>query len=182
MYHLENPRVGASWPNFGLYELASKYVRVLFDGAGADELFGGYHWRYAEPEYKNVLSRTGQWGPICQQLMDDTIGTDSIYDRYKIDAEWFLSGVLEVVDKLSMAHSVEVRVPFLDNDLVDFAVTIPAEYKSGKQVLKDAFADALPQEIISGPKKGFTSPDWLTSDGDTQAQRWNNEAINQLTK
>ena len=182
MYHLENPRVGASWPNYGLYELASKFVRVLFDGAGADELFGGYHWRYEQQDYQNVLSRTGQWNAICQQLMDDAIGADTIYDRYKIDADWFLPGVLEVVDKLSMAHSVEIRVPFLDNDLVDFAQTIPAEYKLNKQVLKDAFSDMLPPEIISGAKKGFTSPDWLTADGNTQAQRWNNAAINELTK
>lgn len=182
MYHLESPRVGASWPNYGLYQLASKYVRVLFDGAGADELFGGYTWRYMAENYRDVLSRTGLWNSVCQSLMECKLGVDSIYSRYQVDAQWFLPGVLEVVDKLSMAHSVEIRVPFLDNDLVDFAVTIPSEYKFDKQILKDAFSDVLPAAVIHGSKKGFTSPDWIDAPGETQAERWSNAALNKLTE
>jgi len=183
MYHLENPRVGASWANYGLYELASKFVKVLFDGTGADELFGGYSWRYdLNTPYKNILSRTGEWSAICQGLLDEKLEIDTLMGRYQIDAEWFLTGVLEVVDKLSMAHSIETRVPFLDNDLVDFAVTLPSEYKVGKQVLKDAFSDVLPAAVLSGSKKGFTSPDWIQAEGKNQAQRWNNAAIDSLKK
>lgn len=181
MYSLENPRVGASWANYGLYELASKFVKVLFDGAGADELFGGYDWRY-EGNYTDKLSRTGHWNQICQELMDSELGADTIYDRYKIDGKWFLSGVLEVVDKLSMAHSIEVRLPFLDNELVDFACSLPASYKKNKQILKDAFGNQINSLVLKSPKKGFTSPDWIKSAGDTQAQRWNSSAISLIKK
>ena len=66
-----------------------------------------------------------------------------------------------------MAHGLEVRSPFLDHRLVDFASTIPGEYsirgRSGKQVLKRAYANLIPNEISRRPKAGFTVPigDWI---------------------
>lgn len=176
---LEDLRVGASWSNYGLYELASKYVKVLFDGAGADELFGGYGWRYdMSKQYNNaILNRTGfDWTlPECADA------PDTLENRFKFDADHFLEGVLLVVDKLSMAHTIEARVPFLDNDLVDFALTIPNQWRNDKQILKDAFADILPPAILSAPKRGFGSPDWIPGKGN-QANKWAEAAINEWKK
>ena len=45
-YHLEEPRVGQSYPNYYAAKLASKHVKVVLNGAGGDELFAGYPWRY----------------------------------------------------------------------------------------------------------------------------------------
>ena len=45
-WHLEEPRVGQSYPNFYMAQLASKFVKVVLSGTGGDELFGGYPWRY----------------------------------------------------------------------------------------------------------------------------------------
>lgn len=176
---LEDLRVGASWSNYGLYELASKYVKVLFDGAGADELFGGYGWRYdMSKQYNNgVLNRTGFDCP----LPECADAADTLENRFKFDADHFLEGVLLVVDKLSMAHTIESRVPFLDNDLVDFALTIPNQWRKDKQILKDAFADILPPEILSAPKRGFSSPDWIPGKGN-QANKWAEAAINEWIK
>ena len=98
----------------------------------------------------------------------------------------FLHGLFLVEDKLSMAHSLETRVPFMDNDLVDLAQRIPAKYKlreltgesqvdenelggkverfyrdtgDGKLVLRDALATLLPSEVTSRAKQGFSAPD-----------------------
>ena len=66
-------------------------------------------------------------------------------------------------DKLSMAHSVESRVPLLDNELVEYVARIPAEFKmrSGrsKAVLRLAMRGLVPDETLSRRKQGFTPPD-----------------------
>jgi asparagine synthase (glutamine-hydrolysing) len=66
-----------------------------------------------------------------------------------------------------MAHSVEVRPPFLDHRLAEFACSLPGRFKikAGrvKNILKDAVADLLPSELIARPKEGFIMPinEWL---------------------
>ncbi len=69
---------------------------------------------------------------------------------------------LEKVDKASMAVGLEVRVPFLDHELVEFAATIPAKYKvrglSTKSILKKAFLSCLPPQTLRKRKHGFTPP------------------------
>jgi asparagine synthase (glutamine-hydrolysing) len=173
--HLDDLRVGASWSNYGLYQLASKYVKVLLDGAGSDELFGGYVWRYdmAKDYEKEILQRTSYEGEY-------KFYPDSLMKRMKFDAENFLQGVLSVVDKLSMAHTIEVRVPFLDNDLVDYVLTLPLEYLKDKILLKKAFPE-IGEKILTSPKKGFSSPDWIEGDG-KQSDKWSVKALELYTK
>ena len=73
-------------------------------------------------------------------------------------------------DKMSMAHSLELRVPYLDKVLVEHAQTIPAEFKTRdnvtKAVLRSASIKTLPQEWVNRPKKGFPVPiiEWLRQD------------------
>jgi len=69
--------------------------------------------------------------------------------------------LLHKVDKMSMAHAIEARVPFLDHRLVEFSFKIPAKYKikqGGKYILKKAFKDRLPKEIINREKQPFLVP------------------------
>lgn len=179
IYHLEDLRAGASWPNYGMYQEAQKHVRILFDGAGADELFAGYDWRYHNPNYWSVVNRTGMQCDWIREYFDDREW--GVYDRFDYDANYFLPAILMVGDKLSMAHTLEVRYPFLDNDLVDFCTRLPFEFKRNKRILKDAFRDDLPPEILNGPKKGFTSPDWFPGDGN-QARRWSEAALKSWKK
>ncbi|HBC08471.1 MAG TPA: asparagine synthetase B, partial [Rhodospirillaceae bacterium] len=84
-------------------------------------------------------------------------------------------GVLTKVDRASMAHGLEVRAVYLDNDLVDFVRRLPADYKLSanrrKIVLKKALEGLLPNDILNRPKKGFGIPlqTWLNHiDFDTQ--------------
>ncbi len=70
--------------------------------------------------------------------------------------------MLTKVDLMSMANSLEVRVPFLDVDVVNFITSLPDDYKINgtgrKRILQDAFRDVLPAELYNRPKKGFEVP------------------------
>jgi asparagine synthase (glutamine-hydrolysing) len=77
--------------------------------------------------------------------------------------------LLRDTDQMSMAHALEVRVPFLDHELVQFALGIPDSYKfphSPKKLLVDAFKSAIPKEVVDRPKMGFTFPwnHWLKNE------------------
>ncbi len=92
-----------------------------------------------------------------------TNGTFDINRLLYIDQQtWLPDTYLEKGDKASMAVGLEVRVPFLDHELVEFAATIPARYKvrgfSTKYILKKAFSSRLPPETLRKRKHGFTPP------------------------
>jgi asparagine synthase (glutamine-hydrolysing) len=78
--------------------------------------------------------------------------------------------MLVKVDRMSMSRSLEVRVPFLDHKIVDFAFSLPAEYKidnkQRKKILKDAYRKDLPAELYNRGKKGFEVPllKWFRTD------------------
>lgn len=220
-WHLEEPRVGQSYPNFYAAKLASKFVKVVLSGAGGDEIFGGYPWRY----YRGAVSRdfddyVDHYYGFWQRLVDDKelprllapvwgdvqqasprqtfrdvfLNHDNCLSRPEdyinhslyFEAKTFLHGLLVVEDKLSMAHGLETRVPFLDNDLVDFAMRCPVRLKlnnlsdalrmnenepgdkrgkyflktnDGKQILRDAMQATMPKGIADGAKQGFSAPD-----------------------
>jgi asparagine synthase (glutamine-hydrolysing) len=66
------------------------------------------------------------------------------------------------VDKMTMATSVEARVPFLDHHLVEYAMSLPVDLKikgaSGKHILKHALEKVLPSDLLYRPKRGFGAP------------------------
>jgi len=87
------------------------------------------------------------------------------------DMKLYLEGdILFKVDRASMATSLEVRVPFLNRDIVDYANGLPLELKlrrlTGKYLLKKSMSRFLPAEVIKRPKKGFNMPvaHWLNSE------------------
>lgn len=220
-WHLEEPRVGQSYPNFYAAQLASKFVKVVLSGAGGDELFGGYPWRYyravVNDDFEHYVEKYyGFWqrlipnndikrvfspiaGDVSHVCTRDIFGDvfqkhaasltrpeDYINHSLYFEAKTFLHGLLVVEDKLSMAHSLETRVPFLDNDLVDFAMKIPARMKlgnlgdvvrlnenepgsktekyfqktkDGKLVLRKVMERHIPSVITEREKQGFSAPD-----------------------
>jgi asparagine synthase (glutamine-hydrolysing) len=81
----------------------------------------------------------------------------------KSDLAWYDAGtLLRDSDVVSMANGLELRVPFLDHDLVDYMLTLPSSYKRHKgrhkSLLIDACADILPREVSEAPKRGFEMP------------------------
>src|SRR5690606_554370 len=80
-----------------------------------------------------------------------------------VDTRFYLpNDMLVKVDRMSMAHGLEARVPFLDYTLVEFAAKLPANYKLrgrvGKYILRKVMADRLPQTTLTRPKAGFNIP------------------------
>jgi len=201
---------------------------VVMSGAGGDELFGGYPWRYyravvcdgfedyvdqyygfwqrllnnndlrrmfapIEGDVRNVWTRD-----IFRDVLKGQKGVPDTHQDYinqslYFESKTFLHGLFVVEDKLSMAHGLEVRVPFMDNDLVEFAMRCPVDLKlnnlaevvrinendpgdkkdkhfrktnDGKQILRDMMGKYIPESITKAAKQGFSSPDasWFRGD------------------
>lgn len=97
------------------------------------------------------------------------------------------SAMLTRLDRASMAHSVEARVPFLSHKMVDWALTVPAEFKlrgnTGKFILRRAVEPWLPADILKRPKQGFQIPmaAWLRGRfGDFAQSVWHDSGASQL--
>lgn len=226
--HIEEPRVGQSYPNYYIARLASKFVKVALAGTGGDEMFGGYPWRYFRgchttscKEYTSEYYEFWQrlipngglekvFAPIWDQVkhVDTREIFESVFPKnlapanspagyinksLYFESKTFLHGLLTVEDKLSMAHGLEVRVPFLDNDLVDFAMRLPVAMKlklpampdrldenepgpksakyflrtgDGKLLLRKALTPFVSKAVSEAPKQGFSGPDasWFRGD------------------
>ena len=113
---------------------------------------------------------------------------------------YLVDDILVKVDRTSMAHSLEVRVPLLDHQFMEYAAKIPSRHKlnggEGKFILKKALKDIVPPEILNRSKRGFSMPlaDWFRHDlkpvfersvltGDAQICTWfEKSAIEQMWK
>lgn len=235
IHHLEDLRVGQSYPNYYVARLASKFVTVVLSGGGGDEIFGGYPWRYYRGEAAGREDFLERHYRSWQRLVPDedkprlwndatrrAIGEHRAYDAFRavyggwrggfssvadrisaslyFELKTFLHGLLVVEDKLSMAHSLEARVPFLDNDLVDFALRLPVrlklgdlagplvvqdenvpqkrrlselQSKAGKVILRRAARGLVPDDVVERTKQGFSAPDasWFRGESITYINR-----------
>jgi asparagine synthase (glutamine-hydrolysing) len=111
----------------------------------------------SSPEYAARKSACTQW-----------IDGGGINDVLYSDVQLVLpNDMLKKVDSMSMANGLEVRVPFLDHEVVDYAFTLPSHYKidgrARKRILRDAFASLVPASVLHKRKHGFEVPlmDWF---------------------
>lgn len=96
----------------------------------------------------------------AKEYLDGSRGLDPLNRALRIDtAGWLPDDLLMKVDRATMAHGLEARVPFLDHRVVELAMRMPATVKvrdgAGKWVLRSAFRDLLPREVLQRPKHGF---------------------------
>jgi asparagine synthase (glutamine-hydrolysing) len=141
IYHLESfdpALVRSAIPNYFLAKLAGEHVKVVLSGEGADELFSGYAY------LRQFQSHTA----LRQEL---TRITGELHNRN-----------LQRLDRITMAHGLEGRVPFLDRAFIELAFRVPVEYKLygtdniEKWILRKAFEEHLPAEVVWRAKEKFS--------------------------
>lgn len=115
------------------------------------------------PEYLSLMDIQEMNDNIYQKIESTLSASDQLDQNLEIDQRELLPNqVLPFVDRLSMAHSIEVRCPFLDYRIIEFANSVPAEMKIKgrivKHIHKKAVSDILPQKILQRPKEGFVQP------------------------
>jgi asparagine synthase (glutamine-hydrolysing) len=115
---------------------------------------------------KNNLLNTAYHEDVSEEILRyfNQVGiTDELTQTFYSDLRLVLEGdMLAKVDRACMINSLEARVPFLDSKIVDFSYKLPHHFKiqgkNKKRILKDTFADLLPEETMSYSKKGFGIP------------------------
>jgi asparagine synthase (glutamine-hydrolysing) len=138
-------RDGSSWPSF--------YFDNFYSAFSADE--------FNQLLTREALESAGHAYHGSMEPWERSSG-DLLHRLLYTDINSYLIELLMKQDQMSMAASIESRVPFLDHPLVEFTARIPAEQQikgmAGKFILKDAMADVLPNDIIYRKKMGFPTP------------------------
>jgi asparagine synthase (glutamine-hydrolysing) len=159
----------------------TRRVAKLFSGAaleGDEHLVEYFRWanetnimELYTSETRRALGAELAATPMLDFLQPLPAGVAALDRTLALEQRFFLTDHnLTYTDKMSMAVGVEVRVPFLDLDLVDFAARIPLGLKQhgseGKWILKKAMEPYLPKEVIYRPKSGFGAPlrRWMLDD------------------
>lgn len=160
---------------------------VVLSGECADEIFAGYPW-YSNPEvlYADDFPWSGNTETKSKLIRKELLNfdpTDYVYSRYKetvnsapktgleskfdsrikevtiLNLKWFMQTLLDRKDRMSMACGLEVRVPFCDHRIMEYAYNIPGEIKmlNGREkgLLRKAFEGILPNEIIHRKKSPY---------------------------
>lgn len=227
-WHMDEPLPNPSAvPLYHLANCASKHVKVVLSGEGADELFGGYEWyqdpfryekyskipniirytlsslvsllpnfhgknyimkgsknaqgRYVRQEYvfnyketKKILNNKNKFNnprDLIKKHFDKVKNLDDITKiEYADIMTWLPYDILQKADKMSMANSIELRVPFLDKKMLEVAMQLPVNERVTKNITKIALRDAAAKEINHKTayrrKIGFTVPlnEWIKKD------------------
>jgi asparagine synthase (glutamine-hydrolysing) len=191
LWHLEEPMSISEIPTWYLGRAVGGNVKVLLCGEGADETFGGYKrflplaaapwlppsvltWGYlrgingltrrdrrrlyAPAQRHGMVGNSNVW--LDRALTEGTGPTLNRFLRYELRHQ-LRSQVLRL-DKLTMAHGVEARCPFLDPVLVDYVANLPPQFKvrglREKVLLKAAMRDRLPKAVVERRKFGMANP------------------------
>lgn len=224
MYHMDEPASDpAAIALYFVAELASKDLKVVLSGEGADEFFGGYNSYREEVDYplynkipfciRRLIANIASLFPEVRgfnflvrrgrTLEENYIGvnkvfsekesnkvlkekrtiknsdvTKEVYDEFKNESNlvkmqaidinfWLIKDILQKADRMTMAHSLEGRVPFIDKEVFEVAASLPIDYKVTKEntkvALRDASKKVIPNESYKKKKLGFPVPirEWM---------------------
>jgi len=145
-------KVAALWRDPDVLPHPYFYTRLLFTPSQASQLRISDETSLAAPWYKWM-----QHSAEMSEQLDEFTAVSCLESR-----SYMVSTLLRDTDSMSMAHSLEVRVPFLDHPLVEFVTRLPESLKRPngvpKSLLIEAMGDLLPDEVVSQPKRTFTLP------------------------
>lgn len=186
--YFDEPHADTSdFPQHLISQCASKNVKVVLSGDGADELFLGYKWHLhhqgvSQESYKDLFyerlnsitpftsyERFNLWG--SRKFINDEILMEDAYNNdYRpidnvaiFDLTSHLPGqILSKIDRAGMMHGLEIRSPFLDTTLLEFIFNLPYKYKINnkeqKYILKDILSEYMPHDFVYRRKQGFGAP------------------------
>lgn len=172
-------------PSYRKVSIDYKLVQFL-KGAGLDRERAHYSWReiFSAQERERLLSPEfvaagGGYDPFetFERHFREVRGLRFLDKALYVDIKtWLADDILVKVDRMSMAHSLEVRSPFLDHRLVEFAAGLPAGEKmrgtAQKVVLRRAMQGVLPRETLRRAKRGFNFPAHLLGEGALAPPAW----------
>lgn len=227
IYHMDEPTEDpAVCALYFVAQLASKDVKVVLSGEGADELFAGYNYYREEVDYQfynkipyflrhiaskffslfpsirgiNFIVRRGEkvenayvgvspvWGKheinkvlkkhekfkpsdITGKFLKNFMDRDNLTKMQVIDLNcWLVKDILKKGDRMTMAHSIEARVPFVDKEVFKVASSLKTSYKVNKTntkvALREAAKSVIPTEAYKKKKLGFPVPirEWMKED------------------
>jgi asparagine synthase (glutamine-hydrolysing) len=154
-------------------------LRRFSQGAGPDPILNHLAWKELfRPDERALLGvrsdSPGAYAEACARQWAkeaERAGASLEEQLMHIDFRMFLQeDCLQKSDRMSMANGIEIRVPFLDNEVIEFARSLPARDKirpfQTKRLLRDALERILPTGIAKRPKRGFTPPlaSWINSE------------------
>lgn len=127
--------------------------------------------RLYNPDFFHTTEQLDPIGEYAKLMKDVPLERSYLTARQHADLRFHLPSILAKVDRMSMANGLEVRVPFLSKQLVEFCLNLPDKAKRyrnrGKRILREVIADKTPQESFSRPKAGFLPPvdKWFKGNG-----------------
>ena len=140
---------------------------LVKNGLSPEEYYAGNAFIFNENEKSKVLTSKylsgKKWNEITKPIYDKVKTKDDISKMKYLDIHlWLPEDLLLKADKMTMAHSLELRVPFLDKEVMEIARKIPTEYQikdnTTKYVFRQASNEVLPEEWAKRPKWGFPVP------------------------
>lgn len=168
----------------GIFEQAQKDgIKVLLDGQGMDEQWAGYDYYLQNMDTESTIQGTGSGNPFRKNVLAADFAALAEKPSYPQPFDNKLQNMqyrdlfftkipraLRFNDRISMAYGVELREPFLDHKLVEFAFAMPAEFKIhngvGKHMLREILKPLVPDDISYAPKRALQTPqrEWLANE------------------
>ena len=158
-------------------------VKVLLDGQGMDEQWAGYDYYFQESNRDRTIQGSGDQSPFRKNVLSpefaslaekpqypEPFGDELRNLQYRDLFYTKIPRALRFNDRISMAYGVELREPFLDHKLVEFAVAMPREFKmidrTQKFIIREILKDLVPAEISYAPKRPLQTPqrEWLANE------------------